>query len=82
MKDTKDLLECIDGLRNSTIEALEDTLEMSASRDKDDENEEDDALSDAELDSLIAEEAPPSSEPEKQIPALPTPPEGEKTPSP
>ena len=32
--NTDELLECLDGLRSSTIEALEDTLEMSASRDE------------------------------------------------
>ena len=78
--NTDELLECLDGLRSSTIEALEDTLEMSASRDEPGGDEEDDTLSDEELDNLVAETQPPS-EPEKQIPAPPTPPEGEKTPS-
>jgi hypothetical protein len=76
---TKELLECIDDLRNAVLEVLDDTLEMSASisEGEDSDSEEDDLLSDEELDSLVGEEKP-SPEPEKQNPASSDLPEGEK----
>jgi len=61
-----DLLACVEGLRGSVSEALDDTLEMSASLDDDDD---DDLLTDAELDSLAGE---------KQNPSEPEPPQEEK----
>jgi hypothetical protein len=69
---TEELLSCIEGLRSSIAEALDDTIELSPSLDDDDE-EEDDLLSDEEIAGIADEE-------EKPIPAATEPPTEEKNP--
>lgn len=59
--DTREMMACIDGLRGSISEILDESLEVSTIlgelEDKDDVDSE---LNDAELDSLTSEEAPPA----------------------
>ena len=62
------LLDCVQGLRAAVQEALDDTLEMSASLD-DGEDEEGDLGIDAELDKIAAEAE--VAEPEKPNPEPP-----------
>ena len=61
--DTRDLMACIDGLRGSISEILDESLEVSTllgEIEGEDESSVDDELSDAELDSLTSEETPPA----------------------
>ena len=92
--DTREMMACIDGLRGSISEILDESLEVSTLlgelEGKDDVDSE---LNDSELDSLTSEETPPipaatpepttAAEPaaptaEKQNPAAATPPEDKK----
>jgi hypothetical protein len=67
-----ELLDCLYALRSSIVALLDDTLEMSALGEPDDEEDNlGDGLTDAELERLTAEE--------KQNPAEPSPPEDTKT---
>lgn len=74
---TEDLLPSLEELRESISDTLDDTLEMSASLD-DDEGEEDDLLSDKELSDLVSGHA--EEEDEKQNPPEEEPPQEEKNP--
>ena len=67
------LLACIDSLRASISELLDDTLEVSTFGGEAEENPMDDMALDAELDSLVADTMPPGQSPEAS-PPIPDPP--------
>jgi hypothetical protein len=75
------LLACLDSLRASTYELLDDTLEVSSFGGEAEENPLDDVTLDAELDSLVAETLPPEpapDEPQSPSPEPAPPPAAEK----
>ena len=77
--DTRDLLACLDGLRSSISEILDESLEVSTllgeiEGEDGGESDVDDELADAELDSLVAATAPePATTGEPAAPAVPGP---------
>lgn len=72
-QDTNELLSCLEGLRQSANECLEDTLETGGTLD--DVDEDDDLGIEAELEE-IAREEPPS---KQDLPASPDAPKDEKS---